>query len=277
MIWHTFGHQNVKNILEKQISSGHFAHAYLFSGSEGLGKKTLALEFAKRVLQTEKLENHPDFQILDTEGEITVEQILGFIGSLGFKPFVGSKKVAIINNAHNLNTQSSNALLKTLEEPSQSTIIILIVGSGKLLPTIVSRCQTINFSRISLSGLKEFAEDKKLTCGEEVLRLSFGRPARLKKLVQDEAFYKDESAAVLDYLAIQKLSLGERLGQISAYAEKETAELEQNLLTWLFWQAEHLGERPEEYMKTRVILDSLAAFGRNQNKKLVLQGLFLKI
>ena len=153
MEWQTFGHNEIKNLLNKQISSGIFPHAYLFTGPEAVGKKNLALEFAKVVLKADKLENHPDFQILDSEGEIKIEQILEFIGKIGYKPFLGEKKVAIINNAQNLNTQSSSALLKTLEEPSESSVIILIAGSGNILSTISSRCQVLNFSIFSKTGL----------------------------------------------------------------------------------------------------------------------------
>src|SRR6185295_6471933 len=111
MNWETFGHKQIKNILDRQISSGVMPHAYLFLGAQDLGKRTLALEFAKKVLNTEKLENHPDFQILDVQGEIVVEQALDFMSKMSFKAFFGTKKVAIINNAENLNVQSSNALL----------------------------------------------------------------------------------------------------------------------------------------------------------------------
>ena len=72
-----------------------------------------------------------------------MEPALEFISRLSLKPFIGKYKVAIINNAENLNQQSGNALLKTLEEASESTIIILVAGYGKLLTTIISRCQVL--------------------------------------------------------------------------------------------------------------------------------------
>src|SRR6185369_16832179 len=143
--WVSFGHEKVKSILEKQLAQGRFPHAYLFGGPEGLGKKQLALKFAQKILQTEKVLSHPDFQILDLEGEIGMESVLDFISGLSFKPFAGSHKVAVVNNAQNLNTQSSNALLKTLEEPAGGTIIILISSTTQLLATIVSRCQVFSF------------------------------------------------------------------------------------------------------------------------------------
>jgi DNA polymerase III subunit delta' len=125
----SFGHTNIKQILGGQIRAGLLYHAYLFTGPEGVGKKRVALEFAKKVLGTENLGNHPDFELFELSGEITMEPVLGLISRLKLKPFIAQKKVAIINDAQNLNTQSSNALLKTLEEPAKDTAIILISTS----------------------------------------------------------------------------------------------------------------------------------------------------
>src|ERR1051326_2085116 len=150
--WVSFGHKHVKNLLEKQLATKNLSHAYLFKGPSGVGKRTLALELAKQILAGENLSTHPDFQMLDASGEIVMEQALEFLERLHLKPFIGQKKVAVINHAQNLNTASSNALLKTLEEPSPSTIIILI-AEGAVLPTIISRCQVFNFNAFTEDDL----------------------------------------------------------------------------------------------------------------------------
>lgn len=277
IIWQTFGHKSVKNILDKQLSSGKLSHAYLFAGPESVGKKSLAFEFAKNVLSTEKLENHPDFQILDAEGEIVMEQVLEFISKTAFKPFLGSKKIAIINNAQNLNIQSGNALLKTLEEPSDSSIIILIAGPGKMLPTIVSRASVLNFSAFSKKELGEFAAAHNLEATSEILDLSFGRPGRLKKLNDDKEFFSRELNIIEDYKKLRKQPLGEKLAGLSDFAEIENSVLEQNLLTWLFWQSQELQHQPKEFFKVQAITDAFLNLKKNYNKKLVLQGLLMKI
>ena len=221
MDWQTFGHQAVKSILNKQIAIQKFPHAYLFAGPKGIGKKTLALEFAKKVLGAENLSNHPDFAVLDEPGEIVMETMLDFISRLSYKPFLAQKKIAVINNAQNLNLQSGNALLKTLEEPSPSTIIILLADSSRLLPTIVSRCQALNFHPFSKKQLADFAEKNHLQITEPIVDLSFGSPARLKKLSQDKEFLQNEEEAVKKYKSFGKMRLGEKLMSISGLADLE--------------------------------------------------------
>ena len=80
--WQSFGHDQIKSILGKQLKTDHLSHAYLFCGPGGVGKQALALEFAKKILQTERLENHPDFKILDVEGEIKIEFAREFMSQL---------------------------------------------------------------------------------------------------------------------------------------------------------------------------------------------------
>jgi DNA polymerase-3 subunit delta' len=276
-IWQTFGHGNVKSILNKQLEANRFPHAYLFAGPGGIGKKTLALEFAQKVLATRVLATHPDFAILDEPGEIIMETILDFISRLSFKPFLAKYKIAIINNAQNLNVKSSNALLKTLEEASPSSIIILLADTSRLLPTIVSRCQVLNFSPFSKNQLDEFAKSVSLKVSESVQDLSFGSPARLKRLSQDKEFFTSEEKIVENYKNFLKMCLGEKLMSIRDLAEMETEDLAASITTWLRWQIFHLNENPQAFTKVRALSDSLESLQQNQNKKLVLQGLLLKI
>ncbi len=274
--WQTFGHNRIKNILNKQLESAKLPHAYLFVGPEGLGKKTLALEFAQKVLQTERLSNHPDFELLDAEGEITMEQTLVFISRLGLMPFVAGKKIALINNAQNLNIQSSNALLKTLEEPSPSTVIIL-VATGGILPTITSRCQVLSFSPFAKSELKEFAARENITFSDRLAEMSFGSLGRLKALAGQPEFLQIEQQAIEEYETAVKSTLSQKFISINNLAELELQQLRQRLLTWLFWQRHKLKNAPEDYTKVRALNDSINNLAKNQNKKLVLQSLMLKI
>lgn len=277
MNWKTFGHNSIKEILEKQLSSGFFPHAYFFAGPAGVGKKMLALEFAQSLLGTTNLQNHPDFQMLDIKGEVTMNLVLDFIGKLGYKPFLGSKKIAIINNAQNLNTQSSNALLKTLEEPSATTIIILIANSVRLLPTIVSRCQTFNFNVFSGELMAAFAKEKKILITQEMLDLSFGSPSRLEHLAEDADFFTEQKKIIQQYRQLLKMSTGEKLAAINNFSELDQQQLDGSLLMWLFWQNSQLKNQPKNYVKVRAIAGAREGLAMNKNKKLVLQSLFLTI
>lgn len=277
MQWQTFGHEAVKSILGKQFAARRFPHAYLFAGPDGVGKKALALEFAQKILDAENLSTHPDFLILDQDGEITMEPVLEFISRLSFKPFLAQKKVAVINNAQNLNLQSANALLKTLEEASESTVIILVANSSRLLPTIVSRCQLLSFHPFSKSQLRDFAAANSLQTTPRIVELSFGSPVRLKKLSQDGEFLENEEQTVHKYESFGKMRLGEKFISIGGLAELEPQELKDSLQTWLMWQNGRLSERPEDFIKARALGDCLRGLKQNKNKKLILQGLLLRI
>ncbi len=273
-----FGHENIKNILGKQMESKKVPHAYLFVGQDGIGKKTLALEFAKSLLTTEKLDHHPDFQILDLgEEEISAERLKDFIAKIAFMPFMAAKKVAIINNAENLNSQSSNALLKTLEEPSSSSVIILIASRNSLLPTISSRCQVLRFNNFSLNQMEDFASQKNLTVTKEMVELSFGQIGRLKKLAEEKGFIQEQNELVDDYKILARQSIGEKLMAVNKYAELESFELMENFRVWLNWQLIFLTKEPKNFLKLSAIAQALAGLRMNLNKKMVLQSLFLKI
>lgn len=276
MTWKTFGHNQIKNILQKQIISGHIPHAYLFVGPKYLGKHTLALEFAGKILQTEDAIKHPDFLSLNEDGEIPVEKVRELISSVNLRPIAGKKKVVIINNAENLNKSGANALLKTLEEPSESTVIILI-ACERPLPTIVSRCQKFSFNPFSRKMAEEFLMFLGLKPNTEIVELGFGLPGRLKKLSEDLRFLESERESFIALERLQKLGEGERILQIGKYADMETLELQNMLLSWimrLFFNArkDRLNLAP-----LQAAVDALRQIGFNQNKKLILQNLLLKI
>lgn len=279
MNWKTYGHEGIKNILELQLSSGNLAHAYLFFGPEGVGKKMLALELAAKILglkqDSHNLNTHPDFKILDEEGEISIESMRLFTETLSYKPFLG-KKVAIINNAHLMNNQSSNALLKTLEEPSDSTIIILISANKNLLPTIVSRCQTFSANLFTDSQLLGFAETKKINAGSEVLALSFGSISRLMHIQEEENFAK-EKQVINDFEHLKSDAISDRLLSIGKLAEQEIDELKHTFTSWLMWEKQQVSKNPTSFKIMEKLLMALEGLNTNKNKKLILQSLFLGI
>lgn len=171
------GHRRPLEILRKAMLRGRLAHAYLFTGPDGVGKRTTALKFAKAVLcgkgagdscgqcpsclKVESL-NHPDLLIVEPRGgQILVDQVREIHDRLLFKPLEGEARVIILDNAHNLNPQASNALLKILEEPPGGNIFVLVASSeGSLLPTIVSRCQRLYFGPLMDHELMVFLVER---------------------------------------------------------------------------------------------------------------------
>jgi len=155
-------------VLRNALRNGRLAHAYLFIGPEGVGKRLTALTLFKAMnCQSppgpgdccEKCpscikvnsSNHADLIVLEPEGEsIKIDQIRDMQKRLRFRPMEGGRRACILNSADCLNDAASNALLKILEEPPQETHLFLITSRPhKLLPTILSRCQWVKFRPLS--------------------------------------------------------------------------------------------------------------------------------
>jgi DNA polymerase III subunit delta' len=163
------GHQKQKDILRRAIKSGRLAHAYLFHGPEGIGKKLVALALVRAVfcqqghgcgscVACRKVDhhNHPDLHLLEPDGAtIKIEQVRELQKELSYRPLEAPKKVCLIESAERMNPAAGNALLKTLEEPSGDALIILLTSHPeKLLPTIRSRSQRLPFQRLSRDLIK---------------------------------------------------------------------------------------------------------------------------
>ena len=169
------GHKQQKNILLRALSSQHVAHAYLFSGPDGIGKRMIALAFARALLCENgtscggcsaciKVDhnNHPDIHLLNADdSSIKIDQIRALQQELSLRPLEGSYKICLIDGAEYFTIGAANALLKTLEEPQPGTLIILLTNRPeKLLPTIRSRCQHLPFSRLPKQQLAAILKQK---------------------------------------------------------------------------------------------------------------------
>ena len=165
MFENILGHDNVKKQLTSDLNEQEISHAYLFLGTEGIGKKSLAIEFAKGLLNTNNLDTCVDYKYIEKlpdKKEIIVEQVRNkIVNDVYVAPATGSYKVYIINDAHLLNTAAQNALLKTLEEPPKYVVIILITNNEKaLLTTVLSRVKKVNFSNLSNSDTLAILKEK---------------------------------------------------------------------------------------------------------------------
>lgn len=170
------GNEKIKKELEESIKNNQVSHSYMFIGEEGIGKKEIAKEFAKNILCLGEnkpcnrckscvefnSENHPDFQIIEPEGNtLKIDVIREFQKKVVEKPITSEKKVYIINDSDKMTLEAQNCLLKTLEEPPEFIIIILIgKNENFFLSTIKSRCLIIHFEQLSNNELKEFLENR---------------------------------------------------------------------------------------------------------------------
>jgi len=181
-MWQIIGQSRAVSLLQQSLAAERIAHAYLFIGPQHVGKMTLALHFAQALnceadeppcrecapCQKIAAGNHADVQIigLARNGDaaeatlIGIDQIKQIQHSANLPTFEGKSKVFIIENAELLSTEAANCLLKTLEEPADRVTFILLTENDRLLPaTVVSRCQCLNLTPISITEEAEALVD----------------------------------------------------------------------------------------------------------------------
>lgn len=163
------GQDYIVKTLKNAIKTNRIAHAYLFAGPRGTGKTTIAKIFARAINCEDFIDepcgecpsclaakdNDPDIIEMDAASNNSVDDIRRILDEVSFAPLIGKYKVYIIDEVHMLSTSAFNALLKTLEEPPAHVIFILATTDPqKIIPTVLSRCQRYNFSKINRVDLK---------------------------------------------------------------------------------------------------------------------------
>jgi DNA polymerase-3 subunit delta' len=195
------GHAKQLDFLRKSWEEKRIGHAYLFVGPHGVGKRRVAAELVGWILgkaeapadlsqefEIRYVEREPDKKTGKKHKDISIEQIHAARNYLAHHSFLNSHKLVIIDEAEFLSRAAGNALLKTLEEPSlRTTIILLTDDEKKLLPTIVSRCQLLQFppvptGEIAAALRKMGAQNEE---AEELARLSHHRPGRALQLLKE--------------------------------------------------------------------------------------------
>lgn len=172
-----YGHEKQISVLQTAAARNRIPHAYLFYGMEGVGKRTVAEVFSKAMnCRSNSIDacdecpscvkidhgNHPDVVMIRAEGQfIKVKEIRELQEQMKFRPFEGRKRIFIIDDADRMNIVSANALLKTLEEPSASNILMLITARPHQLPmTILSRCQHLRFNPLRRETIALYLQEK---------------------------------------------------------------------------------------------------------------------
>lgn len=200
------GQARAKRFLMRLLQSGHVPHALLFSGTAGIGKATVAVEFAKRLncldprgmdscddcssCRKAAADHHPDLLWVKREGAyIKLDKIRELKDRLKYRPFEGLWRVVIIHDAQDLKEEAGNSLLKILEEPPRQNLFILTVTeSQKLLPTIVSRCCHLRFQPLEDQWVEKVLQESlglSLEKSREVAQLAEGSLDRARWLTEE--------------------------------------------------------------------------------------------
>jgi len=218
MAWSTIlGHDAVVERFRHSLARGRMAHAYLFVGPEGTGKRLFARELAKALLCTEgegeacgrcracrKVDhgNHPDVSLIrriertakgERRTQIVIDQVREEIQHpIGYKPFEGAYKAFIVDDADRMTEEAQNCLLKTLEEPPPHSLLILVAARTEpFVETVVSRCQVVRFRPLPAELVEQILvgrEGMDPPTARVLARLSEGSPGRALRYHEEAAY-----------------------------------------------------------------------------------------
>ena len=242
--WGIFGHTWAVDMLRQHILRERVRHAYLFTGPQGIGRRTLALAFAQTLNCPQPLAPgepcqtchtcrriremvFPDLSVVQAEqvgGVLKVDQVRELQRSLALAPYEGRYRVALLLRMEEAHVSASNALLKTLEEPNPQVVLLLTAADAEsLLPTIVSRCEVLRLRPLPLELVRQNLQDRLGFPPEDALLLSGisnGRPGYAINLHDNQTQRDQREEYLNDLLGLLNASRVERF----AYAEAHTTD-----------------------------------------------------
>ena len=327
--WGIVGHEHAINGLRRAILSDRVRHAYLFTGPEHIGKALLARRFAQTLLCTggpdsniapqnpcntclscRKVmhDNHPDVHYITRPRErqfILIEQVRALQSDTSRKTLEGRRNVFIIDGMHEMNVQSANCLLKTLEEPEPDVVLLLTAPDpAQLLPTILSRVQQIPLNLLTTTQIKSALEQQWEVEADEatlIAALAAGRMGWAVQAVEKEEMLEDRKAQLETLTRLPALSTAQRF-EIAQRLGADSDKLRGILELWLLWwrdmllaannsldlvvnvdmsstiqkQAAKVGPAQSQRM-VRAILGTMEALDQNVNARIALEVLMLDL
>lgn len=213
-----YGHERQIAILKSAMAKDRIAHAYLFYGMEGIGKKTTAGVFA-RALNCEAKDppcdacpscrkaehkNHPDIVTIVAEGQfIKIGAVKELQEQMTFRPSGGRRRIFIMPEADRMNAAAANALLKTLEEPSPGNILLLTTARPHALPmTILSRCQHLRFTPLTREEVERYLREKVSLAADEATVVAASAGGSIGKALElNREDYLAMRNGILDHLS----------------------------------------------------------------------------
>lgn len=293
------------NFLENALKSGCLSHALCFVGPDQIGKRTVAEHLSSLVLGVEhgKLMSHTDFHYVKREidekkdrlkKDISIEQAKAINSFLANRSWFGGRKIVVIDEAETLNIEAANALLKSLEESVENSLIILLAVDEHYLPsTIRSRCQMVQFSLLSnedlTNGLQSFNYNpEKIPYAVEY---SWGRPGRAIELLSDDEKYNNEINEINRVKSLVGAPFYKKLAIIEdMFGDKEDAirgrdRIRSIINTWtMVWRDYLRGNTAGPLIERRHALEIIEECGQiqelikqNVHPRLLIEKLVLKI
>lgn len=281
------GQRVIVESLRNAVKNNMISNGYVFSGPKGCGKKLMAFIFAMAANCTgpadhrpcgscsscirTKSGNHPNIEIVKPTGlSIKIKQIRQIVSETAKKPFESGYKVVIIENAEKMTHDAQDAFLKTLEEPPENTVFLLLADNQNLLlPTIVSRCQVYQFKPVPLEEMKDFIEARYDFSSSDIdaaVRYSKGITGIALELLQD----KENLAVRAAYIGIlEKALMGNGSeAQLLSSAVVETKEAAESFLefsqVW-FRDVLVLRELQGSYDQLVINIDSLEKLSKHNS------------
>lgn len=249
------GHESVLEHLKKTVSNGKVSHAYIFNGEDGSGKMMLASIFAKTLLCEKQGQepcncckscmqvdgkNQPDLiYVTHEKASIGVDDIrIQINNDILIKPFSSRYKIYIIDEAEKMTEQAQNALLKTIEEPPEYAVIMLLTNNtNRLLQTILSRCVTVSLKAVSNRAIKEYLMEKQGIpdyLAEVSAGFSRGNVGRAIKYATSEDFIESKDAVLKVLKHIDEMELFEIMDAIKEFGARKL-EIEDYIDLMLLW------------------------------------------
>jgi DNA polymerase III subunit delta' len=240
------GHRDRIDAFRRIVARKRLAHAYLFVGPPGIGKRRIATELAKALLCEKPAGpldacdqcdacllvdagTHPDLFLVrrpEEKNEMPIEVMKDFCRDFSFKPARGHGKVGIIDDADDFNEESANCFLKTLEEPPPNALLILIGTSlDRQLMTIKSRCHMVRFAPlpdVELRTLLEKQADIAPALLDRVVRVSAGSPGQALALADESLWnFRRDLLKGLVQAKVESVALGRKFVEFAEEAGKE--------------------------------------------------------
>ena len=330
-MWDTIGHDRAVAALQRGLDSDRVSHSFLIAGPPQVGKTTLALDIARAVNcesdespcsscgQCRRISSamHPDVRIVGLEKArsgrlrtlISIEQVRDVQREISLLPFEGRNRVIIFENAELLSEEAANSLLKTLEEPPERVLIILVATDTRaLLPTIVSRCRLVQLRPVPAASIADLLTERKGVSPDrarEIAGLASGRAGWAVQATEDPDMLKRVSDVLDEVETVVRSPLAERFDYAASLADRfprDRRSVYSELDLWLSWWRDVflIGQEKPELVSNVGRLESLAGAAeglppssvtnaiktvmrttflleRNVSPRLALEGMMLKL